>query len=152
MVIKKILDNAVQQVLAQVTVVVQETISNYLSDLEQHIGKIPGTGSSDLNWEPLDPDTEAGHTFWYKTGNVARHIIANVTVSNGRVHAFAGLPSDAPGYQEAIWNEFGWTPHGSHKVVRRALFIPLAEYHLRELNEILSTKFSNIPVNIRIKL
>lgn len=139
-----------QQVLQQAVELVQQTVNNYLLDLEKHIGKIPGTGSSDLGWQPLDPDTEAGHKFWYETGAVAQHIISKVIIKGDRIIAIAGLPEGAPGYQEALWNEFGWSPHGTSKVVRRALFIPLAEHHLRELNEQLAQKFSNIKVKIRI--
>lgn len=139
-----------QQILQQAAGLVQQTINNYLMDLERHIGKIPGTGSSDLGWQPLDPDTEPGHKFWYKTGTVASHIESRIQISGNRILAVAGLPEGAPGYQEALWNEFGWTPHGTSKIVRRALFIPLAEFHLRELNEQLAQKFANVKLNIRI--
>lgn len=141
-----------QQVLMQAVPIAQQTINNYLTDLEQHIGKIPATGASDLGWAPLDEDTEPGHRFWYETGAVAKHIVSKVEIVGNSIVARAGLPAGADGYQEALWNEFGWSPHGTSKVVRRALFIPLAEHHLRELNALLKERFSTMKINLRIKI
>lgn len=150
--IKTTVEQALNKAVVQALPLVQETIDKYLFDLEAHIGKIPGTGSSDLGWKPLDEDTEAGHRFWYETGAVAKHIVSSVSIVDNKIIAVAGLPSSAPGYQEAIWNEFGWMPHGTSKLVRRALFIPLAEVHIRELNELLKRKFSKLTLQIRVKI
>ena len=150
--VRKQLEKAIQSTLAQAAVLAQDTINAYLLDLEQHIGKIPGTNTSDLGWQPLDQHEDPGHTFWYKTGNVASHIISTITIDKNRIHVVAGLPSGAPGYQEALWNEFGWTPHGTHRVVRRALFVPLAEHHLLELNAKLHEQFSKMKLKIRVNI
>ena len=41
--IRKQLEKAIQSALAQAAVLAQDAINDYLLDLEQHIGKIPGT-------------------------------------------------------------------------------------------------------------
>lgn len=152
--IKGAIKRAQQRVLAEALVMVQDTIDNYLSDLEQHIGKIPGESGyadTEVAWAPLDEEADTGQKFWYETGAVAKHIVSKVVVDGNRISAMAGLPSGAPGYQEALWNEFGWSPHGSSKVVKRALFTPLGEHHLAELNAMLVEKLSKIRITIRVK-
>lgn len=141
--IKLELEKAIQKALQQTTALAENTINNYLLDLERHIG---GT-TTDMGWQPL---AEGDTKFWYETGAVASHIISKITIEKNRIHVVAGLPKGVPGYQEALWNEFGWTPHGTSKVIRRALFVPLAEYHIKELNTLLHEKFSKIKLNIRI--
>jgi hypothetical protein len=143
--IRKQLEKAIQAALIQVTDIAQEAINDYLDELAVYMG----VTSPKLGWAPLTPGDDK---FWYKTGTVAEHIVSKITIEKNRVHVVAGLPSDAPGYQEALWNEFGWTPHGTSKVVRRALFTPLAEQHIKELNEKLYNKFSKMKLNIRINI
>jgi hypothetical protein len=150
--IRRQVQQAMETALTYAAVIAQDTINAYLSDLEQHIGKIPSNTSSDLGWEPLDNETEAGHRFWYKTGAVANSIVSKVTIEKDRIRVVAGLPRGAPGYQEALWNEFGWSPHNSSKVVRRALFVPLAEHHLLELNVKLKETFAKMKLNIKVKI
>lgn len=146
--VKTKIQAVLQQVLQQAVSLVQTTVDNYLADLESHIG----VTSSNLPWAPLEPDKEQDGRFWYETGAVAENLVVKVTVENGRIRAVAGLPSSAPGYQEAIWNEFGWMPQNSTKLVRRALFVPLAEHHIDTLNTTLSERFSNLKLNVRIVL
>jgi hypothetical protein len=153
--IRQQMEKILQGVLLQTVPIVQQTVNNYLKDLEARIGKIPGTSGFsdvDLRWEPLDEDTESGHRFWYETGAVATHIIAKVVVDKNIIKAVVGLPKGAPGYREALWNEFGWTPHNSSRVVRRALFVPLAEHNLRELNVLLQQRFSKLKLRIRVNI
>jgi hypothetical protein len=153
--IRQQIDKIMQGVLLQTIPIVQDTVNSYLRDLEQHIGKISGKSSiSDegMRWEPLDEDTESGHKFWYETGAVAKHIIAKMTVEKNRIIAVVGLPKGAPGYREALWNEFGWTPHNSSKVIRRALFVPLAEHNLRELNVLLQQRFAKLKLRIQVNI
>lgn len=142
--IKHKVEIALQQALQQAAILAQNTINDYIEELENYMG----VTSPKLGWAPLH---EGDDKFWYKTGAVAQHITASISIDKNRVHAVAGLPSSAPGYKEAIWNEFGWTPHGTSKIVRRALFIPLAEVQLIELNSELRNKFSKMKLNIRIK-
>lgn len=147
--------NAKQAILQEVILAVQETIDNYLLDLQGHIGIDAGaSGFSDteVSWAPLDLESAQDTRFWYETGSVAKHIISAVEVIGNKVHAMAGLPSSAEGYQEALWNEFGWTPSGTSKIVRRALFTPLSEHHLRELNTLLEQRVGSIKIKIRVKL
>lgn len=139
------LEKVIHNALLKVTDMAQDTINNYLEELSIYMG----VSSPKLGWAPLTPGDDK---FWYKTGNVANHIMSKITIEKNRIHVVAGLPSGSPGYQEALWNEFGWTPHGTSKVVRRALFMPLAEQHLKELNEKLHDKFSKIRLNIRINI
>lgn len=135
-----------EQALLQAVPIVQEAINKYLEDLEMHIGK----ASSDLGWSPLKDTTD--RKYWYETGAVASHIVSRISIEGNRILAVAGLPQSAPGYKEALWNEFGWSPHGTTKVVRRALFIPLAEYNVRELNVLLKKRFATMKLNIKVKI
>lgn len=145
---------AQQRILSEALILVQETIDNYIQDLELYIGKTSGASgysNSDLTWAPLVTTEGQDQKFWYETGNVASHIISKVEVDGNSIRAMAGLPSDAPGYQEALWNEFGWSPHGSSKIIRRALFVPLSEHHLTELNALLAEKIATVRIKIRVK-
>jgi hypothetical protein len=143
--LKQKIESSLEQVLQQVAMLAQNTINEYIEELEMSMG----VTSPKLGWAPLH---EGDTKFWYKTGAVASHIIASIKIEKNHIHAVAGLPSNVPGYKEAIWNEFGWTPHGTNKLVKRPLFIPLAEIHLRELNLRLRTKFSRIKLKIRIHI
>lgn len=142
------INRVLQLALVQAANLAQEAVDAYLMDLEAHIG----VTSSELPWAPLEPDKDQDGKFWYETGAVAENLIVRVTMENGRIHAVAGLPSTAAGYQEALWNEFGWTPRNSAKLVRRALFVPLAEHHISELNKTLNERFSRLKLNIRVTI
>ena len=143
--IRQKVEQAVQQVLQMAAIQAQNTINSYIAELEASMG----VTSPKLGWAPLH---EGDDKFWYKTGTVASHITASIHISKNHIHAVAGLPGHAPGYQEALWNEFGWTPHGTHKVVRRPLFVPLAEMQLRDLNDRLHKQFSTMKLKIRIRI
>lgn len=143
--IRKQMEKVLQNALSQATILAQDAMNAYIENLEEYMG----VTSPKLGWAPLH---EGDTKFWYKTGALRGHLVSKVTIEKNRIHVVAGIQSGAPGYQEAIWNEFGWTPHGTSKVVRRPLFIPLAEEQLRELNMLLKQKFSNMKLNIRVKI
>jgi hypothetical protein len=143
--IRQQLEKAIQAALLQVVDLAQNTMNEYIENLEMYMG----VTSPKLGWAPLH---EGDTKFWYKTGTLREHLVSKITIEKNRIHVVAGVPHGAPGYQEALWNEFGWTPHGTSKVVRRPLFIPLAEEQLKELNALLQQKFSRLKLNIRIKI
>ena len=153
--LEKVIDKAKNDILAIAVQLVQETIDNYVNDLHSYMGLEAGeTGYSDreVSWAPLDLESDQDSKFWYESGTTAGNIVSKVVVDGNKIYAMAGLPSESEGYKEALWNEFGWSPHGSSKIVRRALFVPLSEYHLRELNILLQERIGTIKMKIRIKL
>lgn len=126
-----------KQVIAKVESIVIGVIEDYIKELESHIGTIPGAAGyrdEDVNWAPLvlSKDKKAGN-FWYETGETARAIIVNIRASNTGVKVFAGIPSTAGAFEKALWNELGFTPQGGDHLIRRPLFLPLAEEHSEEI-------------------
>lgn len=134
---KEILAKIRPKVMRLVETAVKNTVDNYLKDLEAHLGTIPGaTGytDSEVSWEKLDLEAdEAGNKFWYRSGGVARSVVVNIRVSDDGVRVFAGVPKGSASYNKALWNELGFTPADGDGLIRRPVFMPLAENHIEEL-------------------
>ena len=128
-----------KKLMPKIVEIVQGQVDLYLQDLEKHMGVISGvsdyTGSG-LHWQALDEETiEDAPKYWYKTGKAKRSIAVNIQLTEDSVQAFVGIAENAPGYQEALWNELGFTPRNGDTIVRRPLFFPLAEEHLDIVKE-----------------
>jgi len=112
---------------------VSEQVELYLQDLEKHMGTIKGSSSyrdGAIHWQALDEDTiEEAPMYWYKTGKAKNSISVNIKMVENGISAFVGITEHAPGYQEALWNELGFTPGKGDTLVRRPLFFPLAVEH-----------------------
>lgn len=151
---KKIIERVKPQILQQIEGLVQEAVNAYLDELAEHMGNIPGTSSytdADVSWQPLDEETlKTDPKFWYKTGRAAKSIVVNMSVTGDRIRAFAGIPSSSDAIQEVLWNELGFTPSNGDKLVRRPLFIPVAERQLAELNTKLRETLRNARLRVEI--
>ena len=145
--VRALITQAVEKALLNALPLVQEAVDTYVKDLERNMG----VSSPSLGWMPLDPDS-SDDKFWYETGSTSSSLVSSVSIAGNKIIARAGLPSSAEHYQEALWNEFGWMPRNSTKLIRRALFIPLAEMQLRELNTKLTALFSNTRLSIKVKI
>ena len=137
--LKAILPKVYAKLMPKLLEVVQMQVDLYLQELAKHMGVIPGTSDytgDGLHWEALDDATlEDSPKFWYNTGRAKQSISVNVRAQGNVVTAFAGIAENAPGHQEALWNELGFTPRNGDTIVRRPLFFPLAEEHLHVLQE-----------------
>ena len=137
--LEAILPQIYARMMPRLVEVVQAQVDLYLQDLAKHMGLIAGSTdytSGSLHWEALDEETLAeSPKFWYDTGKAKHSLSVNIQVNENMIHAFAGIAENAPGYQEALWNELGFTPRNGDTIVRRPLFFPLAEEHLFQLHE-----------------
>lgn len=133
---------------------VQLQVDMYLTDLEKHMGFIHGAkpySDEAVHWDALDAETlESSPKFWYESGKAKRSIAVNMKVEGNQVSAFVGISEGSEGYQEVLWNELGFTPKNGDKLIRRPLFLPLAEVHKAELQESVRAAMSNMQVTIRI--
>lgn len=124
-------------VISKLEAIIKDVVEEYITELEQHMGSIPGAAAyrdEHVAWAPLElePD-ETGHKFWYETGETARAVVVNIRVSKGSITVFAGIPSSSHAYDKALWNELGFMPQDGDHLIRRPLFIPVAEAHSEEL-------------------
>lgn len=130
----------------QLQPVIMQAVDAYLKDLKGHMGSPTDQG---MGWEELkEPDTK----FWYKTGSVANHLVIKTIPYKNGFKILAGLPPGSPGYKEALWNEFGWHPQSGEKLIRREVFVPLGEDHLRELLELLQREVSKFKIKIKVNI
>jgi len=134
--------------------VVRQTVDAYLRDLSQHMGGIMGDkpySDGEVHWDALDQEQLEDHPrFWIESGKAKRSITANIKTTANSIDAFVGISEGSEGYQEVLWNELGFTPENGDKLIRRPLFIPLAETHLEELKKRIRESMSSQVINIRI--
>lgn len=143
------------QIMAQLERVVQQQVNAYLNDLEKHMGGIEGSRAytdGAVRWDALDEtQLKEAPKFWIESGKAKRSISVNLKVEGSRINAFVGVSEGSEGYQEVLWNELGFTPENGDKLIRRPLFIPLAETHMAELRETLLSTLQNTSINVSIK-
>ena len=150
--IQAVINAGLAKAAIQLQPVITQTVDAYLLELRAHMGHIPGTNDysdEDVKWEELK-DTEGN--FWYETGAAANSIVIKTVPYRKGFKILIGIPPGAPGYNEAMWNEFGWHPKNGEKLVRRALFIPLGEDHLRTLTQRLQKVVSKYTIRIKVNL
>jgi len=146
-----------QRIMTQVMVKVEAAISNqvdlYLMDLQRHMGGVHGGSpysDGKVRWDALDEtQLKEAPRFWIESGKAKRSISVNMKVGPDSVRAFVGISEGAEGYQEVLWNELGFTPQNGDKLIRRPLFIPLAEAHIKELNQALQQTLQNTVIHVR---
>lgn len=142
------------QVLTRIESLVQTAVDSYIGDLEKHMGGIHGASpyaDGKVSWDALeDTQLKEAPRFWVESGKAKQSISVNLKVSDSSVSAFVGISAGAPGYQEALWNELGFTPANGDKLIRRPLFIPLAETHRAELQSKLTTMLAGTRISVRI--
>lgn len=153
---RSLLESVRKQVTAKVEGIVKSVIEEYITELEQHMGSIPGAAAYRdelVSWAPLSlkPD-ETGHKFWYETGETARAVVVNIRVSEKGVRIFAGIPSSSHAYDKALWNELGFTPQDGDHLIRRPLFIPVAEAHTEELRKRISDYVKSTKIRVSVPL
>jgi hypothetical protein len=133
---------------------IQKRVDLYVTDLERHMGGIHGGSAySDgkVKWDALD-DTQLKEAprFWIESGRAKRSVSVNMKVEGNSIQAFVGVSEGADGYQEVLWNELGFTPANGDKLIRRPLFIPLAEVHKKELEGELRTMLQSGSIQVEI--
>lgn len=142
------------KVLAQIEAIVQLQVNAYLADLESHMGVIQGGSShteKGINWQALDKETlQEGPLFWYKSGAAKNSIVVNLRVNREKIEVFVGVPSSSSAYQDVLWNELGFTPQNGDHLVRRPLFIPLADIHIKELQEKIYAELGKTKMTVEI--
>ena len=146
--IEKQISKALQPVFDEILKEVEITINNYLEDLKASMGST----SSKYGWMPLIEAEDQDDKFWFKTGKTEQELYVSLKVEGNKIIAKAGLPSSSERYQVALWNEFGWHTGTKGKLVKRPLFIPLAEQHIAELNTKLSNLIKSKKLHIRIRI
>ena len=151
---KALFRTVIPKIMIKVESLVQKEIESYLKDLEKHMGTIPGAqGYSDgsVSWEALDEETlEDSPKFWYQTGAAKNSIVVNLKVSETSIQAFVGVMEGSKGYKETLWNELGFTPKNGNRLIRRPLFLPLADIHKAELKAKLQRILGNSTVYVEI--
>lgn len=141
--------------LNRTVVIVKETVNEYLQEVRAHMGTISGEtphSENGIAWEELSHDALAdGSTnFWLESGALKNSLIASVTVTaEGLIRVFAGVPRSSEHFDEALWNELGFHPHNSDKLLRRSLLLPLADEYIGKLQERLA---GAMRVNFHFKL
>ena len=143
------------QLLGKVETLVQRSVDAYLKDLERHMGTIPGSGAytdTVVRWDALDEtQLKQAPKFWVESGKAKRSISVNIQMDSNSIHAFVGISEGSEGYQEVLWNELGFTPENGDKLIRRPLFIPLADLHKAELQEQLRSLIGRQRIEVKIK-
>jgi hypothetical protein len=142
------------RVMQQLTELVNQTIDAYLEDLQSHMGTIEGSSAyaqKNLRWAPLDEETlEESPKFWYESGKAKKAIIVNMKFDSNGFQAFVGIPESSEAFQEVVWNELGFTPENGDKLVRRPLFLPLADIHKKELQSKIRSTIARTPIRVKI--
>lgn len=149
---KEILAKIKPKVMNLVESAVKSTVDNYLKDLEAHLGTISGSADytdSEVAWEKLDPQAN-NDKFWYRTGGVAKAVVVNIKVSDDGVKVFVGVPEGSASYNKAMWNELGFTPADGDGLIRRPVFLPLAENHVAELVRRLKELTSKMQLRVTV--
>lgn len=144
----------ISHVMPKLVTLVETQVDLYLQDLSKHMGTISGVSdysSGLLHWQALDEETlEDAPKYWYKTGKAKQSISVNLQVSDDTITVFAGIAEHAPGYQEALWNELGFTPRNGDTLVRRPLFFPLAAEHTDILQGRISENLASQTIVVEI--
>ena len=142
------------QIMARIESVVRSTVDSYIADLERHMGGIHGASpysDGKVSWDALDEtQLKEAPRFWVESGKAKRSVSVNVKLTDRSIKAFVGISEGAEGYQEVLWNELGFTPENGDKLIRRPLFLPLAEAHKAELQQRLNSLISSYKITIRI--
>jgi hypothetical protein len=141
------------QIMSQLESAVQTQVDAYLKDLENHMGIHGGSAYADgkVRWDALDEtQLKEAPRFWVESGKARRSVSVNMKVSNNTISAFVGVSSGSEGYQEVLWNELGFTPQNGDKLIRRPLFIPLADAHKAELQKKIRNLMSKMTVKAEI--
>lgn len=148
----KVLASAQSALQAKAEEVVTNAINNYVADLEAHMGSISGaSGYSEgkIRWSPLSPESlEKEDSFWYESGKIRNSLVVNIETNGGRISASLAI-ADKEAYNEYLWNELGFTAD-SGKLIRRPLFIPLAEEHLGNIREQILKELAGIKLEVRM--
>lgn len=151
---RRALERIKPKVMGLVESAVKDVVNEYIKELENHLGTIPGAADytdADVSWKKLDLEAdEASRKFWYKTGGVARSVVVNMRVSDTGIRLFAGVPKDSTHYDKALWNELGFTPKDGDELIRRPVFVPLAEEHVDELLRRLRELTKNIRLQVMV--
>lgn len=151
-----LLESVRKQVTAKVEDIVKSVVEEYISELEQHMGNIPGASAykdEHVAWAPLELEPEeVGHKFWYETGETARAVVVNIRVTEKGVRIFAGIPSTSHAYEKALWNELGFTPQDGDHLIRRPLFIPVAEAHSEELRKRITDYVKTTKIRVSVPI
>jgi hypothetical protein len=150
-----VINKGVSQIAEHLEADVMILIDEYMENLHEAIGTIPGNAPTIMagsNWTALSMPYGRSKNFWYESGELDGCIAVMLNETPTGMNVVAGVPADSPAYMEAIWNEFGFYPRNSHKLIRRPLFVPLAEELVVKLNEILQERYSNIKLTIRLKV
>lgn len=141
------------KIITAVTEVLTKSIDGYISELMARMGSIPGGSvytDKAVRWQALDEESlkEEG-TFWYESGGVSESLVMGIQVNGSTVKAFAGIPKTSEHYLKALWNELGFSTSDG-KLVRRPLFIPLAEIHLAEVNKNLQATLRQLRLEVKV--
>lgn len=143
------------KVMTRIESAVRNQVDAYLTDLERHMGGVHGGRpykDGKVSWDALDEtQLKEAPKFWIESGKAKRSISVNLQMEGNSINAFVGVSSGAEGYQEVLWNELGFTPQNGDKLIRRPLFIPLAEVHKAELQEKLRSMLQNTTIRMEIK-
>lgn len=143
------------QVMPKLETAIQNQVDAYLNDLHRHMGSIPGDKAytdTKVRWDALDEtQLKEAPKFWIESGKAKRSVSVNIKVEGNSIQAFVGVSEGAEGYQEVLWNELGFTPENGDKLIRRPLFIPLAEVHKIELQNKLKSMLGKSTINVEIK-
>lgn len=142
------------QLMAKVEALVVARVNAYIADLESHMGTIHGGVNHNegrIHWDALDEETlEDSPKFWFQSGKAKNAIVVNLAVSGNKISAFVGVMSNSSAYKEVLWNEFGFTPEDGDKLIRRPLFIPLADFHKKELQEQINQTLRSQPITVEL--
>ena len=143
------------QIMGQLETIIQQQVDSYLNDLESHMGSIDGSRAytdTAVRWDALDEtQLKEAPRFWIESGKARRSISVNMKVEGTKISAFVGVSEGSEGYQEVLWNELGFTPQNGDKLIRRPLFIPLAETHKAELRNTLQRTLQNTSIKVNLK-
>lgn len=154
--LRKLMGPVRKQVIAKLEPVVKGVVEEYIAELEAHMGTIPGATAykdEEVSWAPLSiqPD-KPRQKFWYETGETANAVIVNMRVSEKGISVFAGIPKTSKAFDKALWNELGFMPQDGDHLVRRPLFIPLAESHIEELNKRIADCVKNTDLRVTVQI
>ncbi len=149
-----LLKQILPEILPKVEALVTAEIDAYLDDVAAHMGLV--YGGSDytdgrIKWEALDTETlERSPRFWYDSGQAKQAVTVGMQVTDNGIQAFVGIASTSSAYDQALWNELGFTPHNSDHLIRRPLFLPLADEHKSALQEKMKRALSRMTINISV--
>jgi hypothetical protein len=151
-VLAQVLREQALNLVMQMEPTITSAIDMYVKDLHSIIGGISSNSSAEVlgvMWKPLQ---KKGKTFWFETGEVENAIAVGYKVTATGVQVIAGVSPDSPAYDKTLWNEFGFYPHDSDRLIRRPVFEPLATEQVRELNNLIKKSFSKLKVTIQLKV